>query len=116
MGNENLESALLLTMIINTPNEWIIDFSLKILSCFCFFFNEQISKGLEHAMIYITFRVTSFHAYTELNIRQKPIIVLILWLSVFKKQSNVVSLMKTILCVCQLQIANTAATNFNHPL
>lgn len=67
-------------------------------------------------MIYITFRITSFHAYTELNIRQKPVIVLILWLSVFKKQSNVVSLMKTIRCVCQLRIANMAAIKFSHPL
>lgn len=66
--------------------------------------------------IYITFRVTSFHASTELNIRQKPIIILILWLSVLKKKSNVASLMKTILCVCQLQIANTVAIKFSHPL
>ena len=60
-----------------------------------------------------TFRITGFHAYTELIIRQKPLIVLIL--SVIKKQSIMVSLMKTILCVCQLQIANTVAIKFNHP-
>lgn len=101
MRNENLKSAFLLTMIINTPNEWIIDFSLKVLRFF-FFFMNKILKDLNMQWIYIIFRITSIHAYTELNIRQKPIIVLILWLSVFKKQSSVVSLMKTILCVCQL--------------
>ena len=63
--------------------------------------------------IHKTFRITGFHAYTELIIRQKPLIALIL--SVIKKQSIMVSLMKTILCVCQLQIANTVAIKFNHP-
>lgn len=114
MGNENLKSAFLLMMIINTPNERIIDFSFKILTLFILM--NKILRDFNMQWIYITFRITSFHAYTELNIRQKPIILLILWLSVFKKQSNVVSLMKTILCVCQLQIANMVAIKFNHPL
>lgn len=114
MGNENLKSAFLLTMMINTPNEWIIDFSLKFLR---FFMNKILKDfNMQWIYIYITFRITNFHAYTELIIRQKPIIVLILWLSVFKKQSNVVSLMKKILCVFQLQIANTVAIKSNHRL
>lgn len=66
-------------------------------SKFCF--KEQNSKGLQHAVGILTFRITNIHAYTELCMRQMPIAAVTLWLSVLTMQSNVASFMESTFCL-----------------
>ena len=80
-------------------------------SKFCF--KEQNSKGLQHAVGILTFRITNIHAYTELCMRQMPIAAVTLWLSVLTMQSDVASFMESTF-VCQFETDDTVVIKSNH--